>query len=145
MAGEFRVGSACPRCSQAPARQWGDLTGSTQLLLPMATKVRNLLPSRSTISLAETSKCTSVSELTFARARWTEIRDWMLLLALRTDLTRDRFYTAKTRTGNPSPNNLAIFASRQTSLAIILFVDWPRECVGHGRQKWSDQSRCRHR
>src|ERR1700752_4135663 len=46
----------------------------------MATKVRNLLPSRSTIGLAETSKCTRVSELTFARARWTEIRDWVLLV-----------------------------------------------------------------
>jgi hypothetical protein len=74
------MGSAFPRRFQPPARQWGDLTGSTQLLLLRATKDRNPLSSRSTISRAETSKRARISELTFARARWTEIRDWMLLV-----------------------------------------------------------------
>jgi hypothetical protein len=37
------------------------------------------LPSRSTISGAETSKCARTSDLTPACARWAEIRGWMLL------------------------------------------------------------------
>jgi hypothetical protein len=48
--------------------------------LLMVTKVRNPLPSRSTISRTEASKRARISELTFARARWTEILDWMLLV-----------------------------------------------------------------